>query len=67
MLLYPVQTLSYEQLHLLLTLLFVNPNSIKTLFANGLSIFFNKSKPVFRNGPTKTLTENPPYCPILCN
>ena len=29
----------------------VNPNGIKTLLVNDLSIFFIKGKPVFSNGP----------------
>ena len=33
----------------------VNPNGIKTLSANGLSVFFIKSNPVFND------------CPISCN
>ena len=44
----------------------VNPNVIKMLLANGLSIFPIKSNLVFINGP-KSLTKNPPDCPILCN
>ena len=44
----------------------VNPNDIKTLLANGLSIFFIKDKPAFSNGST-SLPKNPLDCPILCN
>ena len=44
----------------------VNRNGIKTLLANGLSAFFIKGNPVFRNGP-KSLPKNPPDCPILFN
>ena len=39
----------------------VNSNGIKTLLADGFSIFFIKGKPVFSNGP-KILPKNPsPY------
>ena len=41
----------------------VNPNSIKTLLANGLSTFPIKGNPVFSNGP-KSLPKNLPDCPI---
>ena len=34
--------------------------------ANGLSTFFVKDKPVFSDG-SKSLSRNPPDCPILCN
>ena len=44
----------------------VNPNGIKTLLANGLSIFFIKGNPGFSNSP-KSLTKNHPGCSILCN
>ena len=44
----------------------VNPNCIKTLFANGFSTFPIKGKPAFTNGP-KILPGNPPNCPILCH
>ena len=44
----------------------VNPNGIKTLLANGISIFPIKGNPVFKNG-TKRLPKNPPDCNILCN
>ena len=44
----------------------VNPNCIKKLLANGLSIFFIKGNPVISNGPN-ILPKNPPDCPILCN
>ena len=44
----------------------VNTNDIKTLLANGLSIFYIKDKPVFSNRP-KSLPRSPPDCPILCN
>ena len=44
----------------------LNPNGIKTLLANGLSIFPIKSNPVFSNG-SKSLPKNPPHCPSLCN
>ena len=44
----------------------VNPNGIKTLLANGFHTFPNKSNPVFSNGP-KSLPNNLPDCPILCN
>ena len=44
----------------------VNPNDIKILLAKGLSTFFIKGKPVFRNGP-RNLPKNSPDCPILCN
>ena len=43
-----------------------NRNGIKTFLANGFSIFFIKSKPVFSNGP-KSLPKNLLDCPILCN
>ena len=43
-----------------------NPNGIKILFDNGLSTFFIKGNPVFSNGP-RSLSKNPPDCPILCN
>ena len=43
----------------------VNPNGIKTLSANGFSIFPIKDSPVFNNGP-KSLPKNPNDCPILC-
>ena len=36
------------------------------LLANGLSTFFIKGIPVFSNG-SKSLTKNPPDCPISCN
>ena len=42
----------------------VNPNGIKTLLTNALSLFFIKSETVFSDGP-KSLTRNPPDCPIL--
>ena len=38
---------------------------IKTLLANGLSTFFNNSKPVFSNG-SKSLPRYPPDYLILC-
>ena len=41
----------------------VNPNDIKRLLANGLSIFFTKGNPVSSNGPPKS----PPDYHILCN
>ena len=44
----------------------VNPNGNKTLFVNDWSTFFITSEPVFSNGP-KSLSRNPPNCPILCN
>ena len=44
----------------------VNPNDIKTFLANVLSTFSIKGNPVFSNGP-KSLPENPPDCPMLCN
>ena len=44
----------------------VNPNCFKTLLANGLSSCPNKCYPVFSNGP-KSLPNNRPDCPILCN
>ena len=44
----------------------VNPNGIKTLLANGLNSCSIKCYPVFSNGP-KSLPNNPPDCPILCN
>ena len=44
----------------------VNPNGIKTLLANGLSIFPIKDNPDLSNGP-KSLTENSPDFPISCN
>ena len=43
-----------------------NPNSIKTLLANGLRTSSIKGKPVFSNGP-KSLPKNLPECPILFN
>ena len=43
-----------------------NPNGIKTLLANGLSLFFNKSKPVLSNC-SRSLSKYCPDCPILCN
>ena len=42
----------------------VNSNGIKTLLADGFSIFFIKGKPVFSNGP-KILPKNPSACSIL--
>ena len=42
----------------------VNPNSIRTLLANGLSTLFIKSKPVHSNGH-KILPRHTPDCPIL--
>ena len=45
-----------------------NPNGIKTLLANGLSIIFIKDKPVFSNNPKNlSLPVNPLDCPILCD
>ena len=44
----------------------VNPNGMKTHFANGLSTFLIKSNPVFSNG-SKSLPKNPSYCLILGN
>ena len=44
----------------------VNPNSIKTLLANGLSTFLIKASPVFNNGP-KGQVKNYRDCRILCN
>ena len=44
----------------------VNPYGIKTLLTSGLSTFPMKGNPVFSNGP-KSLPENLPDCPILCN
>ena len=44
----------------------VNPNSIKSLLANGLSTFPIKGNPVFSNG-SKGLPKNPPDYPILCS
>ena len=44
----------------------VDPNSIKTLLGNGLITFFMKGKRVFSNGP-KSLSTNPPDCPIFYN
>ena len=45
----------------------VNPNGIKTLFlVNGLSTFLIKDNPVLSND-SKSLSENPPDIPILCN
>ena len=44
----------------------VDPGSIKTFLANGLSTFFIKGEPVFSNGP-KSLPKNPTHCTILCN
>ena len=44
----------------------VNPNSIKTLLANGLSTFPIKGNPFFSNG-LKSLPKNPPDCSVLCN
>ena len=37
----------------------VNPNGIKILLANGLSIFFISAKPGFNNGP-RSLPQNTP-------
>ena len=51
-------------LMLLLLVLMVNP--IKTLLPNGLSIFPNKSNAVYNNG-NNILPENPPDCAVLCN
>ena len=51
----------------------VNPDLIKTLLANDLSIFPIKGNPIFNNGPKsdpvvtngpKSLPKNPPDCPI---
>ena len=36
----------------------VNPNVIKTLLANGLSIFPIKGNPIFKNGPKSDLVFN---------
>ena len=44
----------------------VNPNGIKTLSTNGLSTFPIKDNPVFRT-VSKSLPQNPPDSPILCN
>ena len=44
----------------------VNPNGIKTILDNGLSISSIKGKPVLSNGP-RSIPKNPPDCPILCN
>ena len=44
----------------------VNPNGIKTLFANGLRTFPIKGNPVFDDGP-KSLPKNLPDCPIFCD
>ena len=41
-------------------------NDIKTLFANTLSTSPIKGNSVFSKGP-KSLSKNPPDCPILCN
>ena len=43
----------------------VNPNGMKTLLANGLSIFPIIGNPDFSNGP-KCPPINHPDCPILC-
>ena len=43
----------------------INYNGIKTVLANGLSIFFNKGNPIFSNGP-KSLPKNSPNCANLC-
>ena len=43
----------------------VNPNGNKTLFVNDWGTFFITSEPVFSNGP-RSLSRNPPNCPILC-
>ena len=63
MLLYPIQTFTYESAADAAT---VNPNGIKMLLANGLSTFFIKGKSALSNGP-KSLPRNSPDCPILCN
>ena len=44
----------------------VDPNGIKVLLVSGLSEFFLKGKPVYSNG-SKSLSKNPPDCPILYN
>ena len=44
----------------------VNPNGIKTLLANCLSIFLAKGNVVFSHS-SKGLPKNPPECSILCN
>ena len=44
----------------------VNPNGIKTILANGLSILLIKGEPIFSSGP-KSLPENLPDSPILDN
>ena len=44
----------------------VNPNGIKTLFANDLSTFYIRENLVFSNGPN-SLHRNLLDCPILCN
>ena len=44
----------------------VNTNGTKILFADGLSIFFIKGKPVFSDGP-RSLPKNPPNCAVLDN
>ena len=49
---------------MLLTLLLLILNGIKTLLANSLDAFFIKGKPAFSNGP-RSLPKNSPDCPIL--
>ena len=44
----------------------VNPDGIKMFLPNALSKFPIKGNPVFSNGP-KSLPQNPPDYPILCN
>ena len=44
----------------------INPNSVKTFLANGLSTFPIKCNPVSSNGP-KSLPKNPPDRLILCS
>ena len=44
----------------------LNPNSIKTVLANGLSSFHFKGNPFFSNA-LKSQRKNPPDCPILSN
>ena len=44
----------------------VNSNGIKALLAHCFSTFFIKGKPIFSND-RKSLPENCPDCPVLCN
>ena len=57
-LLYPIQTFFYGQLHLLVMLMLLILSGIKTLKINVLNTFFIKGNPVSSNGP-KGLPKKP--------